>query len=803
MHDPLLDSVPVVEGHKVVGQVILLQRIGAGGIGVVFRGWHLTFKIDVAIKFLRPSLAIDVDSVARFRREAEAALKISHPHIVRAFDVAEQHGLHYIVMEYFDGESVTARMARWGRMREREAVTIITSVAAGLAEAHRSGLVHRDVKPDNLLISRTGRVKLANFGLEPAASGTDGHRIVDKTSVNTGTPLYVPPEQGVTPDVRATADVWALGATLYYLLTGEHGLPKLPTPQVGRSVQANPFPSLRERLPGLSPHLHEIFERCVQRDPTLRFANADELHKALLTLDLHDEDLLSDDAFRSVGESHELSSTDVLARIETRLSGPAVPLRRGAGAHGTANHGEGRSILVSLMTAVVGLTIVALMWSLDDPASRARGGRSIAVSEAQPDAWIARIDVPFDSYQMTDRAWAEIQLLPPTAGAEPPKLVHVCVGSGDSPAVLPCSFESFGRDGRRFVDLAPGREGELRIQVTGTGMRDSHAVAMVRHDAVETVDLDSARLELVTSVARNAGRCWRSVVMPRLVHRSTGLPACITEPLAVRIRAEGSAKLSRADFLIEAGSSSDAGEPIVFTTADPESAKIHVLSASAAITYEPVTAVTLAPRHVAVQCHVSPRRVSADGVSYADVHIDLIRADHGLDGSVPLERWEEEEPLVVHLTRDLQEVELEASQIELGHGTSTASTRIRSDWGGNVTIGARCVGFTPSYGNHTVAFVFPWHSLTIAMAVAALAALLVSIMHNRARLTYALVAVVAAVILWTCLQQGVLLSPVLRSLRSPFSPTGSMLIGLIGGLLGDVVLILFQKWFGAGIKAAS
>ncbi|HEX5050365.1 MAG TPA: bifunctional serine/threonine-protein kinase/formylglycine-generating enzyme family protein [Planctomycetota bacterium] len=330
MQDALLQNVPTIEGYKVLGKTVLLACVGSGGMGVVYSGWHMTFRIHVAVKVLKAALAADRAYLVRFRHEAEASLRITHQHVVRAYDVEERHGLHYLVLEFVDGESATQRVRRLGRMPAREAITVITAAAAGLAEAHGHGLVHRDVKPSNVLIARSGRVKIADLGLvRPALEARQDAASGDETVV-LGTQQYMAPEQWGSRDVHPAADVWAVGATLYFLLTGEHGVPRLPTAQLRQWVQQNPFPTLRARCPDLPAELHAIYERCVQRDPDQRFENAGRLHTALQALGPHDEAVLSDRDHDPVGVASELPPQEVLGRIDARLKGAAQqqPLSR-------------------------------------------------------------------------------------------------------------------------------------------------------------------------------------------------------------------------------------------------------------------------------------------------------------------------------------------------------------------------------------------------------------------------------------------------------------------------------------------
>jgi serine/threonine-protein kinase len=293
LSDPLLRDAPVVEGFKVLDPAVIYARIGKGGMGAVYRGLHCKLNLDVAVKCLMPSLAAeDPGFIERFEREARIAASLTHQNVVRVMDVQNHRGLHYLVMEFVRGETVRERVVRKGPLAEAEALTILFGACSGLAEAHGRGIVHRDIKPDNLLISIEGRVKVADLGLaRGTAPGESGGTL---SSGGMGTPQYMPPEQWARSDVGPTADVWAMGAVLYFLLAGEHAIADGPLHTVARAIGEQEFPSLRQRRPELRPEVHALFERCVRRAPHERFADAEELLLALRTLGCADEASLRD-----------------------------------------------------------------------------------------------------------------------------------------------------------------------------------------------------------------------------------------------------------------------------------------------------------------------------------------------------------------------------------------------------------------------------------------------------------------------------------------------------------------------------
>jgi serine/threonine protein kinase len=284
--DPFLAGVPVIEGFKTLGSCALYEKLGQGGMGAVYRARHINLDIDVAVKCLLPSQRERVsdtarrEAVQRFVREARVAAQLGHENLVRVYDVAEAHELHYLVMEFVDGETLRGRVKRKGALAAEEAVTIILAAARGLAAAHRRGIIHRDIKPDNIMVSRQGEVKLADLGLARAAEAVDS--LATSRGAIMGTPSYMPPEQFVdASQVGAPADVWSMGATLYFLLTGRDGIRASSPVEAMHQVCTVGFPTLDADALASSRELVAIIARCMAPEASERFADADELVSAL------------------------------------------------------------------------------------------------------------------------------------------------------------------------------------------------------------------------------------------------------------------------------------------------------------------------------------------------------------------------------------------------------------------------------------------------------------------------------------------------------------------------------------------
>jgi eukaryotic-like serine/threonine-protein kinase len=229
----------------------------------------------VALKRLAENLARDEDLQRRFLREARLAARLAHPNVVRVFDVGEDDGRPFIAMEYVEGETLAELLAQRGRLPVTEAATLGTQICAGLAAVHAAGLVHRDVKPQNLLLRTDGVLKLGDFGI---AAGHEGTRLTLAGTV-LGTAGYLAPEQARGEQVTAAADIYAVGAVLYELLTGEPARTAGSLAELG-SEDVEP-PDLGSRVPGAPPELVAAVTACLSVRPEDRPPSAAALERLL------------------------------------------------------------------------------------------------------------------------------------------------------------------------------------------------------------------------------------------------------------------------------------------------------------------------------------------------------------------------------------------------------------------------------------------------------------------------------------------------------------------------------------------
>jgi serine/threonine-protein kinase len=230
----------------------------------------------VAVKLLAENLAYDSAVRERLLREARSAARLSHPNVVRIYDTGEEDGRPYIVMELVDGESLAELVHREGPLPPEKAVELILQACAGLEAAHRAGLVHRDVKPGNLLLSRDGVLKIADFGIARAHDATR----LTLTGTVLGTAAYLAPEQALGEEVTAAADVYALGAVLYELLTGVPPR-KGETFAAALAAHAEPVTPVRDLNAEVPPAIESVVMRSLARLPEFRPSSAAELARQL------------------------------------------------------------------------------------------------------------------------------------------------------------------------------------------------------------------------------------------------------------------------------------------------------------------------------------------------------------------------------------------------------------------------------------------------------------------------------------------------------------------------------------------
>ncbi len=256
----------------------LIEKIAEGGMARVYRGRDLVLKRTIAVKVLKDQMTGDAAFIRRFEREAQAAAALSHPHIVNIYDVGEQDGTYFMVMEYVEGNNLKDYIRQKGRLPVREAVQIARQIAEALDQAHAAGMVHRDIKPQNILFSSSGKVKVTDFGIAIAGDGvtvTVGDEII-------GSVQYISPEQSRGEVACKQSDLYSLGIVLYEMVTGT-------VPFSGENPVAVAMKHIREQIvpprqlqPDIPEALEQIILKAVQKDMADRYGSAGEFLEDLL-----------------------------------------------------------------------------------------------------------------------------------------------------------------------------------------------------------------------------------------------------------------------------------------------------------------------------------------------------------------------------------------------------------------------------------------------------------------------------------------------------------------------------------------
>ena len=258
-------------GMLIADRYEILEKVGTGGMADVYKSKDHTLNRFVAVKVLKQEFSENANFVSKFRVEAQAAAGLMHPNIVNVYDVGEEKGIYYIVMELVDGITLKNYISKRGRLGYKEAVTIALQVSMGLEAAHRNHIIHRDIKPQNIIISRDGKVKVTDFGIAKAATSDT------ITSNVMGSVHYTSPEQARGGFSDEKSDVYSLGVTLYEMLTGEVPFDGETTVAIAIRHIQEPMPSPKKLNPDIPYSVDQIVLKCCEKSPDRRYQNMQEL----------------------------------------------------------------------------------------------------------------------------------------------------------------------------------------------------------------------------------------------------------------------------------------------------------------------------------------------------------------------------------------------------------------------------------------------------------------------------------------------------------------------------------------------
>lgn len=278
---PSLSSDSIDDARFIPGDVLseryrIVGLLGRGGMGEVYRADDLKLKQPVALKFLPSSLSANGASLARFYKEVSVARQISHRHVCRVYDIGEHQGEHFISMEFVRGEELSSLLKRIGRLPQDKAIDVARQLCAGLAAVHERGVLHRDLKPLNVMLDEHGDVRITDFGLAAVAEE------IDKRDVTSGTPAYMSPEQLEGQELTIRSDIYALGLVLYEIFTGRRAFEASTLQELLRLRRSDSTPtSPAQIVPEVDPLVERVIFRCLEKDPAKRPASALQVAAAL------------------------------------------------------------------------------------------------------------------------------------------------------------------------------------------------------------------------------------------------------------------------------------------------------------------------------------------------------------------------------------------------------------------------------------------------------------------------------------------------------------------------------------------
>ena len=269
----------IMKGQKISDRYQVIKSIGEGGMANVYLAYDTILDRNVAVKVLRGDLANDEKFVRRFQREALAASSLSNPNIVEVYDVGEDNGEYYIVMEYIEGRHLKQLLKKRGKLTVREAVDIVMQITDGLSVAHDSYIIHRDIKPQNIMILENGLVKITDFGIAMAMNSTQ----LTQTNSVMGSVLYLPPEQASGKGATLQSDIYSIGILFYELLTGKLPFKGDNAVEIALKHLKEPLPSVREEDPDIPQSVENIIIKATAKNPKNRYSDAREMHEDLKT----------------------------------------------------------------------------------------------------------------------------------------------------------------------------------------------------------------------------------------------------------------------------------------------------------------------------------------------------------------------------------------------------------------------------------------------------------------------------------------------------------------------------------------
>ena len=507
-----------MSSRLLAGRYELIEKIGEGGMAIVYKAKCRLLNRYVAIKILRPEFTKDEQFVENFRRESQAAAGLSHPNIVSVYDVGQEGNIHFIVMELVEGKTLSELIEEKGRLDYKEAINITRQVASALSLAHKNQIVHRDIKPHNILITNTGVAKLADFGIAKAVSAST---IIGGNNKVMGSVHYFSPEQARGAYVDERSDIYSLGIVLYEMLTGKVPFDGDNPISIALMHINDPMPSVSAEVPGIPPQLEKIIMKATDKYQTNRYRTADEMIEDLDNIEFITK-VMGQKAFTIAGEEEkEQPAVSVHPERERthRKSKPAGNTEESDKTLERANKISTGFIIgavaVLVIAGIIGLGALLGWFSGDSEEIKVPNFVGRTFEEAQALAQETGLEIARgEDVYSPDQEEGKITSQNPTADSvvSPGKLITVYVSKGKKDGVVP---KIVGMDYKEVSEYLKTFGFELGIVKTESSTLPENVII---EQSVEEGSTASKGTKIDVTVSDGKGK--ETVKMPNLIGKT-------------------------------------------------------------------------------------------------------------------------------------------------------------------------------------------------------------------------------------------------------------------------------------------
>jgi serine/threonine-protein kinase len=338
----------IIKGQKIDGRYQIIRTIGEGGMANVYLAYDTILDREVAVKILRGDLAGDEKFVKRFQREAKAASSLNHPNIVEMYDVGEDDGNYFLVMEFVDGRTLKSLVKKRGALSLTEVIDIMLQLTSGIAHAHDSYLIHRDLKPQNVLMLEDGRAKITDFGIAVALNSTE----LTQTNSVMGSVHYLPPEQANGGGASVKSDIYSLGILMYELLIGKLPFKGENAVEIAIKHMKEPIPSVRSQNESIPQSIENIILKACAKNPKNRYDSVNEMHEDLKNA--LNEDQVNQSRLVYRYSENELEETKVLPNVSDIVE------EKGEQSVEKKTRKKGKKLTIAVVVAIMFCLLVAI-----------------------------------------------------------------------------------------------------------------------------------------------------------------------------------------------------------------------------------------------------------------------------------------------------------------------------------------------------------------------------------------------------------------------------------------------------------